>query len=137
MAINRRRLLQYTGASCALAALPALGDAHASLRIFEVRDEVALPRFRIGDRVVADSAVVDFAGAGLYLYPAWGQPRLYEVRAAANRLEFRNPGSGQLLWTQSANLDSTFAGRVLDASEGAAIQAGIPGLAVNPRPFTA
>jgi hypothetical protein len=137
MAINRRRLLQYTGASCALAALPALGDASSSLRMYEVRDAVALPRFRAGDRVVADSSVVDFAGAGLYLYPAWGQPRLYEVRAAESRLEFRNPGSGQLVWTQSANLDSAFAGRVLDLSESAAIQAGIPNLAVSQRPFTA
>ena len=136
MTIDRRRLLQYTGMGCALAALPAMGDAGTSLRVYEVRDAVALPRFRAGDRVVVDSGVVHFAAAGLYLYPAWGQPRLYEVRAAASRLEFRNPGTGQLLWTQSASLDATFAGCMLDARESAAIDAGIPDLAVSPRPHT-
>jgi hypothetical protein len=137
MAINRRRLLQYTGVSCALAALPAMAGASTSLRAYEVRDAVALPRFKAGDRVVADTSISHFAGAGLYLYPAWGQPRLYEVRSTVNRLEFRNPGSGQLLWTQSASLDSAFAGRVLDSHENAAIQSSIPDLAVAQRPFTA
>jgi hypothetical protein len=98
---------------------------------------VALPRFRAGDRVLADSSAIHFSGAGLYLYPAWGQPRLYEVRASANRLEFRNPGSGQLLWTQSADFDSAFAGRVLDQRASVANQADIPALAVSQRPLTA
>ena len=137
MTINRRRLLQYTGASCALAALPAMSNASTALRAFEVQDGVALPRFKTGDRVVADTAITGFAGSGLYLYPAWGQPRLYAVQASAGRLEFRNPGSGQLLWTQSASLASAFAGRVLDAPENAAILADVPNLSVPRLPETA
>jgi hypothetical protein len=136
MGINRRRLLQYTGAGCALAALPAIATATA-LRAYQVQDAVALPRFKAGDRVVADTRVTRFAGTGLYLYPAWGQPRLYEVQATAGRLEFRNPGSGVLLWTQSASLDSTFAGRVLERLESATPLDGLPDLAVPGLPATA
>lgn len=137
MAIDRRRLLQYTGLSCVLGAVPAMGATGTSLRAYRVQDAVALPRFAAGDRVVADISVNGFAGAGLYLYPAWGQPRLYQVQAVAgNRLEFRNPGSGKLLWTQSASLDSAFAGRVVDPLESAAAPA-LPELAVSGRPPSA
>ncbi len=129
MGINRRRLLQYTGAGCALVALPAIAAATA-LRAYHVQDAVALPRFKAGDLVVADTGVTQFAGAGLYLYPAWGQPRLYEVRATGDRLEFRNPGSGVLLWTQSASFDSSFAGRVLDRLASVSLLAGLPDLDV-------
>jgi hypothetical protein len=137
MALNRRQLLQYTGASCALAALPPLTGAAAQLRAYQVQDRVAAPRFEIGDLVVADVDVGKFTGPGLYLYPAWGQPRLYDVQATGDRLHFRNPGSGQLLWTQSANLDSAFAGRVLDRLESATVLATLPDLAVPRLPFTA
>ena len=133
MNIGRRRLLQYTGAGCALAALPAIASAGTSLRAFQVQDAVALPRFNMGDLVVADTSIGRFAGAGFYLYPSWGEPRLYEVQGTAGRLEFRNPGSGMLLWTQSASLDSGFAGRVLDRPD----LAGLPALAVPRLPATA
>jgi hypothetical protein len=126
MSIDRRRLLQYTSAGCVLAALPAIASAGTSLRAFEVQDAVALPRFNAGDLVVADTSVSRFAGAGLYLYPSWGQPRLYEVQGTADWLEFRNPASGALLWTQSASFNSDFAGRVLDRAD----VAGLPALAV-------
>ena len=119
MSLSRRTLLQYTGAGCALAMLPSVSAASA-LRRYEVRDAVALPRFRAGAVVIADTLVNRFAGDGLYLYPAWGQPRLYEVRAAVGRLEFRSPGARGLLWTQSAELDATFAGKVLEDRVGAA-----------------
>lgn len=137
MSIDRRRLLQYAGFGCALAALPKLSGAATPLRAYQVQDAVALPLFNAGDLVVADTGITRFAGAGLYLYPAWGQPRVYAIQAAAGGLEFRNPGSGQLLWTQSASLDSAFAGRVLDPPESAALLAGLPDLAVPRLPATA
>lgn len=136
MSINRRRLLQYTSVGCALAALPAVATAAASLRIYQVQDTLALPRFKAGDLVVADTSVTQFVGAGLYLYPAWGQPRLYDIQATADRLEFRNPGSGMLLWNQSASLDSTFAGRVPNGLESADLVAGVPDLTVPRLPGT-
>lgn len=129
MGISRRTLLHYAGAGCALALVPA-AQAMATLRRYEVRDTVALPRFALGAVVLADAAVNAFAGDGLYLYPAWGQPRLYEVRAAAQQLEFRNPGTGQLLWTQSAAVDASFAGRVLESTQDQATGASPPPLSV-------
>lgn len=118
MAIHRRRLLQYTGAGCVLAALqPTLSDAATTLRVLEVRDSAALPLFAPGDLLLADTTVTHFVGDGLYLYPSWGQPRPYQIRAVGQRLEFRNPGSGTLLWTQSAGLATEFAGRVVEQSE--------------------
>lgn len=56
-----------------------------------------------------------FAGAGYYLYPAWGEPRLYLVIPDATGLqsvEFRDPDSGVHLWTQSLSLTGDFAGKV-------------------------
>jgi hypothetical protein len=137
MTINRRRLLQYTGASCALAALPAITGAATTLRRYQVQDAVAAPRFATGVVLVADTAVDRFAGPGLYLYPAWGQPRLYQVRARGDRLEFSNPGSGQLLWTQSAQLDPAVAGKVIEGPEAAPFLATYPILDVPMLPATA
>lgn len=135
MSISRRNLLQYAGASCALALVPELAAAD-TLRRYQVSDAAALPRFAAGDVLVADTAIAAFAGDGIYLYPAWGAPRLYEVRAAEEFLEFRNPGTGQLLWKQSAGLDATFAGRALAGTWGATAAAQ-PQLRVPALPATA
>jgi hypothetical protein len=97
---------------------------------------VALPRFSPGDHLVADTAITQFEEPGLYLYPAWGQPRLYDVQGSTGRLEFRNPGTGQLLWTQSSSLDSAFAGRVVDPIGKPATVAGLAGLTVPRQPVT-
>ncbi len=138
MLMQRRRLLQVTGAGCVLAALPAVVHAASTaLRLHQVQDSAALPLFATGDVVLADTAVTRFAGAGLYLYPSWGQPRLYRVEASAKGLAFRNPGSGLLLWTQSSGLDATFAGRVPERPEGAALLGGYPALAVPSLPTIA
>jgi hypothetical protein len=134
MGIDRRSLLQYTGFGCALAVMPlALNTANTTLRVHRVTDAVALPSFAPGDLVTADVGIVNFDGAGLYLYPSWGQPRLYHVLAAADRLEFRNPGTGVLLWTQSTGLGAAFAGRVLDR----ALSAAYPPLSVPSLPLHA
>lgn len=131
MSISRRSLLQYTGTGCALALLTPTLESAASLHIYEVRDDVALPRFAPGTRVVADAAKTVFSADGLYLYPAWGEPRLYAVQASGGCLEFRNPGSGQLLWTQTAAFHAHFAGKVvIDAIATEALAAAYPTLAV-------
>lgn len=137
MVINRRSLLQYTGAGCALAVLPSLAGAVTTLRRYQVQDSVAAPRFAVGTTIIADASVDRFAGPGLYLYPAWGQPRLYHVRARADLLEFSNPGSGQRLWTQSAQLAPAFAGKALEGGEAAAFLADCPALSVPKLPVTA
>ena len=133
MCVSRRNMLLFAGGGCALVLLPVTLRASSSLCQYEVRDTVALPRFNAGDVVIADSGVHAFAGDGLYLYPSWGQPRLYEVRALADRLEFRNPGSGQLLWTQSHAL-AAFAGKVVDAAQTGRLLAELPVLAVPTLP---
>ncbi len=114
MAIHRRHLLQYTGAGCVLTVLqPTLTAAATTLCVLEVRDSAGLPLFAPGDLLLADTTFTRYAGDGLYLYPSWGQPRPYQICAAGQVLEFRNPGSGILLWTQSG-LTADFAGLVLD-----------------------
>jgi hypothetical protein len=134
MSISRRSLLQYTGVSCALALLAPVVNGAPTWRLYEVRDNVAQPRFRPGARVVADAAIDSFTGDGLYLYPAWGQPRLYSVQATGGLLEFRNPGSGQLLWRQSAGFDARFAGKIVDSVASAELAATFPALAVPALP---
>ncbi|MEY4641619.1 MAG: hypothetical protein RLZZ227_1613 [Pseudomonadota bacterium] len=116
MNFARRQLLQYAGAAGFLSVAPELAQGGDNLHAFEVQDLVASPRFALGDVLLVDVAVRRFTTAGIYLYPAWGRPRPYEVRPRGNMLEFRNPASGLLLWTQSAQLDSVFAGLVLDKS---------------------
>lgn len=136
MGIHRRRLLQYTGTGCVLAALPpALTAAATSLRVLGVRDTAALPRFAPGDLLLADTTFTRFAGAGLYLYPSWGQPRPYQIRAVGPLLEFRNPGSGTLLWTQTG-LAADFAGRVLEGPDTVALMADYPVLSVPKLPLS-
>ena len=134
MSLSRRSLLQYTGAGCALALLGPKPGTATTLHIYEVRDNVALPRFAAGARLVADASAMEFGGDGLYLYPAWGEPRLYAVRVAGTRLEFRNPGSGLLLWTQSATFEARFAGRVVDTEAATPVAAAFPPLAVPALP---
>lgn len=92
MTLSRRSILQATAGAPALALLVPASTA-------------------------ADTAAgaVDFAGAGLYLYPAWGEPRPYLVIAAGpgqTSLEFRDPATARLLWTQSLSLTGGFAGRL-------------------------
>lgn len=56
-----------------------------------------------------------FNGAGLYLYPAWGEPEVYLVTVGplpAAELEFRDATNCSLLWTQSFELTGSFAGKL-------------------------
>ena len=62
----------------------------------------------------ADTSV-SYDGPGLYLYPRWGQPRLYLIVTAAEGgqgVEFRDPVSSAVLWTQSLALCGDFAGKL-------------------------
>lgn len=61
------------------------------------------------------AASCDYTGPGLYLYPQWGSARPYLVTDCAARtgtLEFRDPRSQQLLWTQTLSLTGRFAGKL-------------------------
>ena len=56
-----------------------------------------------------------YDGAGIYLYPGWGEPRPYLVLPALGRaqtVEFRDPVAKTLLWTQSLALCGDFAGKI-------------------------
>jgi len=58
---------------------------------------------------------VAYDGAGIYLYPGWGEPRPYLVLPAAGSVktvEFRDPVAQTLLWTLSLSLCGDFAGKV-------------------------
>jgi hypothetical protein len=85
-----------------------------SMRWLRVNDAWAAPVATTGDWLATDAGITVFDGEGLYLYPAWGQPRPYLVRSAgpdaACLLEFCNPGTGQVLWTDTQHVH--FAGRV-------------------------
>jgi hypothetical protein len=58
---------------------------------------------------------VAYDGAGIYLYPGWGEPRPYLVLPALGRahsVEFRDPVLQTLLWTLSLSLCGDFAGKM-------------------------
>jgi len=85
MAHTRRSLLQTTALGCG-----ALG--------------MGLPGFTSA-RPLAEPC--EFDGPGLYLYPIWGDAQAYWVTrsaAATPSLEFRDPASLRLLWTQTLSL---------------------------------
>ena len=56
-----------------------------------------------------------YDGAGIYLYPGWGEPRPYLVRPAAGpgqSVEFCDLATQSVLWTQSLSLCGDFAGKL-------------------------
>jgi hypothetical protein len=122
MAIKRRQVLQIAGLTWAVSPFGALiadtaGEPH--LQLVVVKDNQAIPDFAAGDLLLTDTRETRYSGEGIYLYPHWGEPRPYQVSLAAGHgrsqmLEFRNPGSQQLLWTQSLALDGRFAGKLKD-----------------------
>ncbi len=60
-------------------------------------------------------AGIAYDGPGIYLYPGWGAPRPYLVRPAdgsGQGLEFLDPATETVLWTQSLCLCGDFAGKL-------------------------
>ena len=113
--MNRRQLLQ-TGAGVTLSSVLAFEvQADTRVTVREVRDDAAAPVLRAGQLLVIDSESRAFAGNGLYAYPAWGQPRAYEVRQSGGQLLFSMPGQTHVLWQQPASAE--FAGRVLAVTD--------------------
>jgi hypothetical protein len=116
--MQRRQLLQIA------AGLP-LGScmlAHAKLEaphvtVHEVLDDAAAPLLHKGDLVMVDTAVTRYQGEGMYLYPAWGKPRAYQLDMLGERLMFSVPGQSQVMWQQDMTSDeSLLAGRVIGVS---------------------
>jgi hypothetical protein len=121
MTIKRRQLLQITGLTLGaspLGVLLAESSVEPYLQWVIVRDDLALPGFAAGDLLLTDTRETRYSGDGIYLYPHWGAPRPYQISLVAafegqsRMLEFRNPGTQQLLWTQSFAPDSQFAGKL-------------------------
>lgn len=91
MAFTRRHVLQLSAAGCASLSLAKVTQANDS----------------IGN--------IEFSGAGIYLYPAWGEPQPYLVTlapATGSTLEFRDTASREVLWTQTLSLTGAFAGKL-------------------------
>ena len=67
---------------------------------------------RFGSANAATTQAYD--GPGVYLYPNWGEPRPYLLSPAPDgqSLEFRDPASQTVLWTQSWSLCRDFAGKL-------------------------
>ena len=58
---------------------------------------------------------VAYDGPGIYLYPSWGEPRPYlvvPVQGSEPAVEFRNPATQALLWSQSLSFCGEFAGKL-------------------------
>ena len=96
MAYSRRLLLQTSLMGC------GIGSVGSVLSAF----------------VMAEQGTVrcHFSGPGFYLYPHWGEPRPYLVTQATvstPTLEFRDPASKRVLWTQTLSLTDGFAGRLM------------------------
>lgn len=87
-----------------------------SLHWLQLPDERALPLAGTGDWLGVDVTVDTWEGDGYYLYPAWGEPRPYQVRAVSPAaigeagLAFCDPATGRVLWSDTRQV--RFAGRV-------------------------
>ena len=112
---DRRKILKLAGALPV--SLPVLtfarGAVKGSLAYHMVNNQVTASGIRAGTLVLVDSAVNEFGGDGFYLYPDWGSPVVYEVKARAGKLAFFYPGQGSPLWEMHPGHDnSRFSGRV-------------------------
>ncbi len=61
------------------------------------------------------AASLAYDGPGIYLYPNWGEPRPYlvmPVHGSEQAVEFRDPASKALLWSQSLSICGEFAGKL-------------------------
>ncbi len=118
MHMQRRHFMRLGLAGSALLPSFVLGASlpQEALQWLRIGDDWAAPVAAAGDWLAVDVGITAFAGEGLYLYPAWGTPRAYLVRALPARpgqsagYEFCNPASGRVLWTDTGRVD--FAGRV-------------------------
>lgn len=95
MAYTRRALLQAAATGCGAA---VIGGTPGSVAAGPAGDPVG------------------FSGSGVYLYPHWGEARPYLVMqsSVANlTLEFHDPATRRLLWTQTQSLTGGFAGKLM------------------------
>lgn len=114
--LSRRKLCQLAVSlpiSAPLAGI-AFAESHSDFSYIRVNNDAALPFLSKGDFALVDSEVTIFTGDGLYIYPDWGNPVIYEVRLnSENTMEFYYPGKQKILWKiNSNNPDARFAGRV-------------------------
>lgn len=113
MPTSRRRLLRL--AAALPASLPvfalALTDAPGRYAYHPVENRFGgVPD---GAIVLVDEETATFSGDGFYLYPDWGTPVVYEVRATAGGLAFHYPGRPEVLWRLAGGLAGVrFSGRV-------------------------
>ncbi|MGA0804914.1 MAG: hypothetical protein ACO3PV_00140 [Pseudohongiellaceae bacterium] len=115
---QRRDFIRLALGSGALLPAIVLGEEQAApgLQWLQLMDDRAAPLAVRGDWLAVDAATTAFAGDGLYLYPAWGEPQPYLVRRVAapgggsTWQEFCNPATRRVLWTDAGN--PVFAGRV-------------------------
>jgi hypothetical protein len=116
--MQRREFIRFGLAGSAMLPSIVLGNrvSEVSLHWLQVKDDSAAPFAGKGDWLAVEAGAQGFSGDGLYLYPAWGEPRAYFVRAVSSgqsqpqRHEFCDPASGKVLWSDTA--DPAFAGRV-------------------------
>ena len=112
---DRRQLLKLAAAlpgGLPVFGLAAGGEADG-FSYYLVKNQVTGTGVRAGALVLVDAGVGRFAGDGYYLFPDWGTPAVYEVKARGNALVFYYPGGGRPLWTISAaHADARFGGRI-------------------------
>jgi len=108
MTISRRKLLGTSliaGLGSSVSVAISASAIQSDLRMFVAEDSGLYPLLRQGDGLLVDIGNNDFTGDDLYLYPAWGQPRPYQVKMESgkgtNYLGFYHPATRQLLWKQT------------------------------------
>jgi hypothetical protein len=77
-----------------------------------VKNQVTAAGVKPGTLVLVDSQVNSFQGDGYYLYPNWGTPVVYEIKARQGNLIFYYPGMETPLWKITANTSTVFGGRL-------------------------
>jgi hypothetical protein len=116
--MQRRDFMRLSLAGSAVLPSVVLGrsEPEVGLQWLQVADDWAAPVAGKGDWLAVEADARAFSGDGLYLYPAWGSPKPYLVRAVAASSglsvhhEFCNPATGRVLWTDTGT--PRFAGRV-------------------------
>ena len=142
MKLNRRTLLGNSLVAGFSSVLPFGVNARDFLtdfRLLVAMDGVLMPLLAAGEGLLVDTRTGVFQGEGVYLYPAWGQPRPYLVREeavqGAIQLGFYHPLTRALMWRHSLAGDRQFAGHLagqLSVAEVAASR--IPMLRLPVRP---
>lgn len=94
---GRRKFLKMTASlaplSYSVSVFALEGKSSDSTTLHFIEKQYTNEGIREGAVVVVDTSANTFEHDGLYLYPDWGKPVVYDVRRCAEQLAFYYPGA--------------------------------------------